>query len=169
MAAVSLAPRLSSMSSKRMPLADNPNAANSPYRLAPPTKRPRPNVSEQRDVENALSPPKKKQVVETSNGTRRAQHISFDDREGKVFLGRPENVPLNAFHKRLAAARDTKQVLPKPLQRLEKLDAEAEKIKQWRKHYRHAFPTFVFYFDSLPQDVCVRSSRQVSALGAVCF
>jgi regulatory subunit for Cdc7p protein kinase len=42
-----------------------------------------------------------------------------------------------------------------------------DSIRQWQRHYRKAFPQFVFYFDSIPEDVRRRFSRQVIALGAV--
>lgn len=43
-----------------------------------------------------------------------------------------------------------------------------EKIKAWQAHYRKVFPTFVFYFESLPEDSsAVRYQKQVHALGAV--
>ncbi len=42
-----------------------------------------------------------------------------------------------------------------------------ENVRQWQKHYRKAFPNFVFYFESLPHEVRVRCLKQVNALGAV--
>lgn len=157
------------MSSKRLPLANNPNAANSPFRTAAALKRPRTNATDRdRDQEYFQSPPKKKQLLEVNNGNRRVQHMSVDEREGGVFLGQSENPTSNAFERRLAAIREGKQGQQKPVQRTEKpTQADAETIKQWRKHYRKVFPSFVFYFESLPQDVCIKASRQIVALGAV--
>jgi hypothetical protein len=42
-----------------------------------------------------------------------------------------------------------------------------DSIRQWQRHYRKAFPQFVFYFDSIPEDMRRKCSRQVMALGAV--
>ncbi|PQE27688.1 G1 S regulator protein [Rutstroemia sp. NJR-2017a BBW] len=41
-----------------------------------------------------------------------------------------------------------------------------ESIRQWQKHYRKNFPKFVFYFESIPEDVRLKYTRQVLALGA---
>ena len=164
------------MSSKRIPLASNPNAANSPFRLPAVTKRSRAQA-DHRDSENVYSPPKKRQLLGIEpNGTRRAQHISPDEREGKVFLGRTDSASANAFNRKLAAAgRQSQQRIEQ--QKAAERDvregritvADQETIRQWRKHYRKAFPSFVFYFESLPADVALKASKNVASLGAVCF
>ncbi|KAI9803582.1 MAG: hypothetical protein M1825_001925 [Sarcosagium campestre] len=41
-----------------------------------------------------------------------------------------------------------------------------ETVKQWQRHYRKVFPQFVFYFESIPDDLHRRCSRQVLSLGA---
>jgi len=164
------------MSSRRIPLASNPNAANSPFRVPAVTKRSRAQA-DHKDSENVYSPPKKRQLLGIEpNGTRRAQHISPDEREGKVFLGRTDSASANAFNRKLAAAGRQSQ------QRIEQQKAaerevregritvaDQETIRQWRKHYRKAFPSFVFYFESLPADVALKASKNVASLGAVCF
>jgi len=156
------------MSSKRIPLANNPNAANSPFRNAT-AKRSRAQV-EGKDAENIYSPPKKKQLIGIEgNGTRRAQHISPDEREGRVFLGKADGAASNAFARKLAAAREARHPQPRPAEKEPKtlVIADIDTVKQWRRHYRKVFPTFVFYFESLPADVSVRSSKQIQSLGAV--
>jgi regulatory subunit for Cdc7p protein kinase len=157
------------MSMKRVPLANNPNAANSPYRVPASTKRTRAQALDNKDAENC-SPPKKKQLlsVETS-GLRRAQHISPNDREGRVFLGKPDNTATNAFNRRLAAVKESRVSHHRTADKDGKVKtADAETVKQWRKHYRGAFPSFVFYFESLPADVAAKSTKQIMSLGAVC-
>jgi len=156
------------MSSKRIPLANNPSAANSPFRNAA-AKRSRAQV-EGKDVENVYSPPKKKQLLGIEgNGTRRAQHISPDEREGRVFLGKADGAASNAFARKLAAAREARQAQPRPMEKEAKtIIADIDTIKQWRKHYRKVFPSFVFYFESLPADMSAKSSKQIQSLGAVC-
>jgi len=162
-------PIASTMSSKRIPLANNPNAANSPFRNAT-AKRSRAQV-EGKDAENVYSPPKKKQLIGIEgNGTRRAQHISPDDREGRVFLGKADGAASNAFVRKLAAAREARQPQPQPRPAGKESKphvADVDTIKQWRKHYRKVFPTFVFYFESLPADISAKSSKQIQSLGAV--
>lgn len=165
---VSHPPAASTMSSKRIPLANNPNAANSPFRNAA-AKRSRAQV-EGKEAESVYSPPKKKQLLGIEgNGTRRAQHISPDEREGKVFLGKADGGASNAFARKLAAAREARQSQPRPVEKEAKtIIADVDTIKQWRKHYRKVFPSFVFYFESLSADVSAKSSKQIQALGAVC-
>lgn len=170
-AAIILPPQHSFMSSRRVPLANNTNAVNSPYRSAA-LKRSRAAATEGKDPENIQSPPKKKQLLETSNAPRRPQQVAPDDKEGRVFVDRGESATPTAFSRRLAAVRDAKQREVKATQRTEKtektLAADVETVKAWRRHYRRVFPGFVFYFDSLPHDASVKASRQVAHLGAVC-
>ena len=42
-----------------------------------------------------------------------------------------------------------------------------EIIRQWQKHYRRVFPQFVFYFESIPDDIRSRFAKQITSLGAV--
>jgi len=44
-----------------------------------------------------------------------------------------------------------------------------ETIRQWQKHYRKVFPEYTFYFESIPEDLKGRFSRQIASLGAVCL
>ena len=80
---------------------------------------------------------------------------------------------LTPFEKKLMAVREQKDSGAAQASRNSRYDkASAEKldnIRQWQRHYRKAFPSFVFYFDSLPADVRNRSLREVLALGAVSF
>lgn len=46
-------------------------------------------------------------------------------------------------------------------------DEKLENVRQWQKHYRKAFPQFVFYFESVPNDVRAKCLKQAIALGAV--
>ncbi|KAI9790998.1 MAG: hypothetical protein M1816_004565 [Peltula sp. TS41687] len=41
-----------------------------------------------------------------------------------------------------------------------------ENVRQWQRHYRKVFPSFVFYFESLPEDVRAKCSKQIALLGA---
>jgi len=161
------------MSTRRAPLANNTNAVNSPYRAtAAAYKRPRLNPADPREQENQGSPPKKRQIIDTGHGTRRVQEVSVEEREGKVFLDRGEPTPPNAFTRKLTAIRDGPSSRTKAAQRTEKVEkadhGDIERVKQWRKHFRRAFPTFVFYFENVPHDVAVKHAKQISFLGAVC-
>jgi regulatory subunit for Cdc7p protein kinase len=76
-------------------------------------------------------------------------------------LKKPGNAPPTAFERKLAAAR-------KPASAHKPTADSLESIRQWQRHYRKAFPQFVFYFESVPDDVRTKVSRQIQYLGAVC-
>ncbi|OJJ43978.1 hypothetical protein ASPZODRAFT_153959 [Penicilliopsis zonata CBS 506.65] len=155
----------------RRPLANVPNATNSPHRagLVPGSKRSR-TTTAQLDIPFGQPPPKK-QVVEalghdgrSPNRPRATVHGGTDS---KLFTRRSNNSQPSAFEKKLVAARDKERQLQQRSGRHEKVTTETmDNIRQWQKHYRKAFPQFVFYFDSIPEEVRNRCSRQVIALGA---
>lgn len=127
-------------------------------------------------------PPAKKQFVEREDHhaagagpgsplkarTMVAPQVSVDSR---MFSRKSHASQLTPFEKKLMAVREQKdsgaaQASRNP--RYDKVSAEKlDNIRQWQRHYRKAFPSFVFYFDSLPADVRNRSLREVLALGAV--
>ncbi|KAF2804622.1 uncharacterized protein BDZ99DRAFT_397766 [Mytilinidion resinicola] len=160
MAAVSIPPSpqvISTMTSRRAPLANIPNAANSPFRAvaAAASKRQRSHASDQRELAYGQPPPTKKLIVEVDDAEAR--------RHG---LGRRTTHNPNAFQRKLEAAREVKAP-SKSSERPQKVTNEnLESIRQWQKHYKRMFPTFVFYFDSIPDDLRSRASRQAHTLGA---
>ena len=160
MAAVVMPPSsqvISTMSNRRVPLASLQNATNSPLR-APVVggKRQRSHASEQRDIQYG-QPPSKKQIVEV------------DDAESRRYgLGRRSGAP-TALQKKLEAAREGKVVLKQSERAQRGINENLETIRQWQKHYRKMFPSFTFYFESIPDDIRHRVSKQVQALGAVCM
>ena len=160
MAAVAVPPSpqvLSAMSNRRVPLANLQNATNSPLRAAAVGgKRQRSHASEQRDLPYGQPPPKK-------------QMVEVDDAESRRHgLGRRSGAP-TAFQKKLEAVREVKSV-PKPAEKAHRGASEnLETIRQWQRHYRKMFPQFVFYFESIPEDVRHRVSKQAQTLGAVCM
>ena len=87
--------------------------------------------------------------------------------EGRVFTKRA-NAPPTAFERKLVAARDRDRQGQLRGTKYEgrSLDTR-DNIRQWQRHYRKAFPQFVFYFESMTAEVHNRCSRQVHALGAV--
>lgn len=158
MAAVSIPPSpqvLSNMTNRRVPLANVPNAANSPYRAvaAAATKRQRAYAIDQRDLGYEQPPPAKKQIIEVED---------VDSR--RLAPRRGSQAQPNALQKKLEAARDSRS-----RQRsvdLIKGDLR-EDIKLWREHYRRAFPSYVLYFDAVPDDVRNKIVRDIRALGSV--
>ena len=175
MAAVSLSPaplKLGNMGSRRVPLSNVPNAANSPFRAvaAAASKRSRDQVQAQEDLSYDYQPHPKRQVLE---GGRTSLRISprqqaLQSTEGRVFNRRTANAQPTAFERKLLAARG--ETSHKRVERQEKASHEAlDTVRQWQKHYKKSFPGFVFYFESVPEDVRVRCSRWVRSLGAVCI
>ncbi|KAL4908723.1 hypothetical protein BDW74DRAFT_72585 [Aspergillus multicolor] len=154
--------------STRRPLANVPNATNSPHRVGlVPAKRPR-TTSAQVDIPYGQPPPKK-QIVDVAGAenqvTGPTKFSTLQGTDSKLFTRKTNNGQPSAFEKKLVAARD-KERQPQKASKQEKLAAENISIRQWQRHYRKAFPHFVFYFDAVPIDVRSKCSRQVIALGA---
>ncbi|KKY21027.1 putative g1 s regulator [Diplodia seriata] len=145
-------------SSRRVPLANIPNATNSPYRpnAATATKRPRSHASEQRDAAYTGQPPAKKLYLGENDVESRRQTL----------LKNAGHTPASAVHKKLEAARDTK-ASQKPAEKSQKVVQDNfETIRQWQKHYRKVFPQYVFYLENIPADARARATKQILALGA---
>ncbi|KAI5243395.1 hypothetical protein E4T43_04156 [Aureobasidium subglaciale] len=158
---------LSNMSSKRLPLANNSNAVNSPFRTVNPISGKRSRVPDPRD---AVLPPTKKQLLDPDHDhdenhqprSLMRQSLAQQEKDAQLFLKKPGNAPPTAFERKLAAARKPPSA-QKPVQRTAD---SLESIRQWQRHYRKAFPQFVFYFESVPDDVRTKVSRQIQYLGA---
>jgi regulatory subunit for Cdc7p protein kinase len=173
MAAVSISPlphTLSTMSSRRVPLSSNPNAANSPYRALQggASKQKRSYATIQREDAYGQPPPAKKQMLDAHQVLRTPprQQSTQSSNEGRVFTRKSNASQQSSFERKLVAVRD------KPAQQVvTKADKTSEEnldtIRQWQKHYRKIFPTFVFYFESISEDVRLKYTKQVIALGAV--
>lgn len=155
--------------STRRPLANVPNATNSPHRTGLlPAKRAR---SGQIEIPYGQPPPKR-QVMEAaeqdSRSPTRSRSTTHQNPESRLFSRRSNNTNPSAFEKRLVAARERdRQPLLKGIKGEKQSADTLDTIRQWQRHYRKAFPRFVFYFDSIPEDARRKFSRQVIALGAV--
>lgn len=163
------------MTTRRVPLANNTNAINSPFRnvAAVGGKRTRAQVADARELVYG-QPPSKKVVIEikdndenTAPRTLTRQNPALQDQEAKVFMRKTSNAPPTAFEKKLAAARGKPIPQSRPLDRPVRAADNLENIRQWQKHYRKAFPGYTFYFESVPDDIRTRISRQIHYLGAV--
>jgi regulatory subunit for Cdc7p protein kinase len=156
MAAVAVPPSpqfAAAMTTRRVPLASIQNATNSPLRAtAIGGKRQRSHASEQRDVTYG-QPPAKKQIIEVDDAEAR--------RHGLV---RRSGAPATALTRKLEAARENKG----PRQAVQQRTVhDIETIRQWQRHYRKLFPTFVFYFDSVSDDDHAKIMRRAQVLGSV--
>jgi len=170
---------MSIMTNRRIPLANNPNAANSPFRAVPSVAGKRTRAQSNDPREQILGqPPLKKQVLELDNdenvGARQFTRQSQIEKEAesRVFTRKPSNAPMTALERKLLASREKK--IGQPMQidkspdKSRKPGDGLENIRQWQRHYKRAFPQFVFYFESVPDDVRRKMSQQVQMLGAVC-
>ncbi|PYH44117.1 protein serine/threonine kinase activating protein nimO [Aspergillus saccharolyticus JOP 1030-1] len=163
-------PRTSLNMSTRRPLANVPNATNSPHRSGlVPAKRLRA-ASTQLDIPYGQPPPKK-QVVDgqepEARSPTRPRTSALQNPDSKLFTRRSNNAQPSAFERKLVAVRDKERQSQLKVTRNDKPSAETlDAMRQWQRHYRKAFPQFVFYFDSIPEDVRSKCSRQVLALGA---
>lgn len=82
-----------------------------------------------------------------------------------MFGKRPANSQASAFERKLLAAKERPPSYK--VERQEKAAAASlNGIRQWQKHYRRVFPYFVFYFESIPEDIRVKYSKFVRVLGA---
>jgi len=168
MAAVSLSPLphdLSSMSTRR-PLSSNPNAVNSPYRPAAASKQKRSYAHLQREDAYGQPPPAKKQMLDghtSRTPPRQIPNQSFP--ENRIFT-RKSNTQFSTYERK--AAPSTREAVQQLVKKSEKTpEQDLETIRQWQKHYQKQFPSFVFYFESVPEEARARYTKQVVALGAV--
>lgn len=165
------------MTSKRAPLANVPNAVNSPFRSVTvgSGKRTRAQAGDTKDNLHE-QPPAKKQVIEIPDEDeenvdprkRSAGPVKADRQLEEPFSKRTTNAQPTAFERKLASVRDKK---PTPQEQRTEQPQKAtgdnlETVRQWKRHYKRQFPGFVFYFESVSDDVRVKTSRQLQTLGA---
>lgn len=145
------------MSSRRGPLTNNPNVANSPLRgasaLAGYAKQKRSYATVQREETYGQPPPLKKQVLD--NGVQRPVRSPTRSTRTQVLVQRGSTRALTKERASRAA----------PTNVARDIDNEKE---AWKKHHRAKFPKMVFYFESIPDDVRARLTKRVNYLGAVC-
>ncbi|OAA74289.1 Regulatory subunit Dfp1/Him1, central region [Akanthomyces lecanii RCEF 1005] len=146
------------MASRRVPLSNNPNVANSPLRgasaLAAYAKQKRSHATIQREEPYGQAPPAKKQALD--NGSARV-------------IRSPSKLPRSQTMSRGTAAAITRPVVrdrqARPGSTSKPHDAENEK-EVWKRHHRAKFPKMVFYFESIPDDVRAKLIKRVAYLGA---
>ncbi|KAH8816148.1 Dfp1/Him1, central region-domain-containing protein [Xylogone sp. PMI_703] len=160
----------SSMSGRRVPLSSNPNAVNSPYRAvaaAAASKQKRSYAAIQREETFGQPPPAKKQMLESHQPLKtpprqQSNQVIYESRHvpRKITVSQP-----STFERKSVTVRERQA--QQGYAKLDKVTEEnLETIRQWQKHYRRIFPKFVFYFESIPEDVRLKCSRQVTMLGA---
>ena len=163
------------MAGRRQPLSNISNAVNSPIRniAAGNGKRTRAQAGEHRDAAYS-QPPAKKQAIEIKgedaenlDPIRRGCTTAPAPDKADEFFSRRAAGPETPFQRRLAAAREKKPAtLPRPEPPQKQSADNIESVRQWKRHYKRQFPSFVFYFESVPEDVRTRTTRQFQSLGA---
>ncbi|KAF2429309.1 hypothetical protein EJ08DRAFT_298921 [Tothia fuscella] len=177
MAAVSLLPSPTiqthtTMTSRRVPLGNLPNATNSPFRgastAAPGTKRARQDTNSN---SYAQPPPAKKQMLDPTDDVENRRHAPLLRKAG---LNPPPAPTGNALRSKFeAVAREGRQNSRASQTSKQSVSTTTttttdnlESIRQWQLHYKKVFPNIVFYYESIPDDVRQKISRQVQALGS---
>lgn len=155
------------MASRRVPLANNTQAINSPLRPIGPNKRLRDQVNDPRAFQDDKQPPKKKQALEsTHHGLQRTRPIPTNVGDARIFDARSNSGHASTFNKKLVATKENcSRAVDKEGNRSK--SADKEQVKTWQKHYRKVFPSFVFYFEGLSEDTRRTASRAIAHLGAV--
>ncbi len=146
------------MSTRRVPLSTNTSLANSPLRasnaLQQATKRIRSHAEMQREEAYGQPPPAKRQMID--HGTRALGSPTKQQRVVRISSSRPST---------------SRQVVPseKPSQShaYKPTDEEVENLRQWQAQIRSRFPKMVFYFESIPDEVRAKLTKQVTQLCAV--
>lgn len=93
----------------------------------------------------------------------RQTHSHRVPQEADVFARRTRaSHTLTGLDKKLFDAREKSRRAAEEKMAQEKLDD----VRQWQRHYRKAFPGFVFYFESVPHEVRSKCSKQVNSLAA---
>lgn len=148
------------MSSRRVPLASNPNVANSPIRntssnfpavLSKHRQQKRTYASVQREEPYGQPPPSKKKLL--NNGTEQA--LRSPARQVKV------------VRKDLTRAHKDEKLSHQLGSKAAVREDETARVQRWKSITRTNFPNFVFYFESVPNDQRAKLVRHLTQLGAV--
>ncbi|KAK3679593.1 Cdc7p-Dbf4p kinase complex regulatory subunit [Vermiconidia calcicola] len=161
------------MTNRREPLANVPNAVNSPFRTvgAANGKRTRAQAGDNRDAVHG-QPPSKKQIIEIPDDN--VENVDPKKRDGvpaapreEPLLKRAYNTQPTALERKFASVRDKKTTPQQRAAQPPKTDGDnLETVRQWKRHYKRQFPQFEFYFESVSEEVRLKTSRQLQSLGA---
>lgn len=153
------------MSNRRVPLASNQNAANSPLRN-PALKQKRTLTQLQREEPYGQPPPTKKLVLDA--GTQRVVRSQPQPppRVSKSAIPVQSRRSTNStYDTKLARERAAARQQQDAAAVTEFTEKDIEEIQVWKAHHVARFPKSLFYFDQIPNDVAHRLKRQIAALG----
>lgn len=167
MAQVSVPPSPAAMT-RRAPLTSLPNAVNSPFQITAAAKRQR-SLSVAHREPYGQQPPQKKQIVEVPVRTP----VRQSNIDSRVNPSRRQAVRTRAVAGSPPAYNgvtnnNNQQLQRKAVAKITMEQGNLESVRAWQRHYRKVFPTYIFYFESLPDDVATKSQKQIQLLGAVC-
>ncbi|KAI6248753.1 Hsk1-interacting molecule 1 [Erysiphe necator] len=173
MAAISVSPLptdMTSMPSRRTPLSNNPNAINSPFRgvsassVSSKSKRPHANLQLE-ETSYGQPPPAKKQILDAYQSLKTPPRYPIKQIGTLGIQSRKEN-----GSQQLILERKALRALEKTPRTISKADwnikDDNESIRQWQKHNRRMFPSFVFYFENVASEAQVKYAKAVMSLGA---
>ena len=173
---------------KRAPLSDNPNAANSPLRGSSATalalqgskKAVRSHADQLREEPYGQPPPAKRQMIEhggqraAASPTSSRSHVSNAMRKTStisrtVERERPERASSRTTNAATATtARAERSHAASTTTTADRITAkELEDLSIWQTSMRSRFHKMVFYFESIPDDQRHKLAKQVALLGAV--
>ncbi|KAK4232520.1 Dfp1/Him1, central region-domain-containing protein [Podospora fimiseda] len=142
---------------RRVPLSNNPNVANSPMRASTAslhgTKKVRSHAELLREEPYGQPPPAKRQMIDraVASPTRIKTTRTIVHRNTSRATAAPASrVSQTAHH--------YKDYKPSP--------SELDSISAWKNQMRERIPKMVFYFEGIPDDHRTRLSKQVAILGA---
>lgn len=168
MAQVSIPPSPAAMS-RRAPLSNLPNEVNSnPYSsiTAAVAKRQRSLSTAQRET-YGQQPPQKKQIVEVLRTPVRNSNSDSKVNPSRRQATRTRTTATPPAYNNGVGNNNSQQVQRKAVAKVVNDQQNSlESVRAWQRHYRRVFPSYVFYFESLPEDVAAKFQKQIQSLGA---
>lgn len=137
-----------------------------PAILRTPVRRSRAEFGASGGGENAAAKatnPSKKAPVRSTRPAATASPL-FADVAGR---GRKVVQEIPPAIERTERARKPSKAVVQQISQAPGADQQTLDVRAWQKHYRKAFPGYVFFFESIPQDVLLKAQKQISNLGAV--
>lgn len=170
---------------KRAPLSDNPNAANSPLRGSSATalalqgskKAVRSHADQLREEPYGQPPPAKRQMIE--HGGQRAAASPTSSRSNVSNVTRKTSTMSRTAERERAERASSRTSTTATSTRAERSHAstttttdritakELEDLSIWQTSMRSRFHKMVFYFESIPDEQRHKLAKQVAQLGAV--
>ena len=153
------------MAVRRAPLSNLPNAPNSPFRPTAGIKRSRsPRAGS--EIPYGQPPPAKKCIVEVEQPRTPSKRRSTQ-LEGRQGLRGLDNGDFSRNGQKPQEIKD--KLINRVTTKQVKEEVSLENLQQWIRHYKRAFPEYVFYFESIPEEQQRIFSKAIISLGSVSF